>query len=184
MTHQFDASWERAPSAGPDLFDQEGHLTDAAFRLLLDGALHDMGSLEVAEHLSFCDRCVQRYTQLLCGEETLPAQQPPAPLLAPPAPLEGPVIESLHRRQRRFTLQKLGSLAVAASFALVFWVGGVFTVDRLPQAGLPFAGEAPPPQQQEEQENGWFDGLGGLWDSIQGLNFNGLYAWFYGPLEK
>lgn len=169
MIHPFDASFDQPRLTGPDLFDQEGHLTDDAFRLLLDGGLDDMGSLEVAEHLSFCDQCVQRYTQLLCGEETL---------LSPPVPMQQQVVENIHRRQQNLFLRKLGSLAVAASFALVFWVGGVFTFHNLPStgpAGSSLAGGFPTVQEEE----GWFSGLGSLWDSIQGFNFNGLYEWLY-----
>ena len=39
------------------LFDAEGHLTDAGLYALKDGTLDDLGALEAAEHLSFCDYC-------------------------------------------------------------------------------------------------------------------------------
>ena len=37
------------------LFDAEGHLTDEGLYALKDGTLDDLGALEAAEHLSFCD---------------------------------------------------------------------------------------------------------------------------------
>ena len=40
------------------LFDAEGHLTDEGLYALKDGTLDDLGALEVAEHLSFCDYCL------------------------------------------------------------------------------------------------------------------------------
>ena len=39
------------------LFDAEGHLTDEGLYAIKDGTLDDLGALEAAEHLSFCDYC-------------------------------------------------------------------------------------------------------------------------------
>ena len=55
----------------PELFTPDGHLTDQAFSLLLSEQLDQLQSLEVSEHLSFCDKCLDRYTSLLCGEISL-----------------------------------------------------------------------------------------------------------------
>lgn len=47
-----------------ELFDPNGHLTDDAFGALLrDEPLDEMERLEISEHLSFCDRCVERYAR-------------------------------------------------------------------------------------------------------------------------
>lgn len=55
-----------------ELFDPNGHLTDDAFGALLrDEPLDEMERLEISEHLSFCDRCVERYAALLDGSELL-----------------------------------------------------------------------------------------------------------------
>ena len=40
------------------LFDAEGHLTDEGLYAIKDGTLDDLGALEAAEHLSFCDYCL------------------------------------------------------------------------------------------------------------------------------
>ena len=40
----------------PELFTPDGHLTDQAFSLLLSEQLDQLQSLEVSEHLSFCDK--------------------------------------------------------------------------------------------------------------------------------
>ena len=48
-----------------DLFDADGHLTDDGLYALKDGTLDDLGALEAAEHLSFCDYCLLRYTELI-----------------------------------------------------------------------------------------------------------------------
>ena len=47
------------------LFDAEGHLTDGGLRALQDDRLDDLGRLEAAEHLTFCDYCLARYTALI-----------------------------------------------------------------------------------------------------------------------
>ena len=47
------------------LFDAEGHLTDEGLYAVKDGTLDDLGALEAAEHLSFCDYCLLRYTAMI-----------------------------------------------------------------------------------------------------------------------
>ena len=67
-----------------ELFDPNGHLTDDAFGALLrDEPLDEMERLEISEHLSFCDRCVERYAALLDGSELL---SPPCLLYTSPSP--------------------------------------------------------------------------------------------------
>ena len=58
-----------------ELFNKEGHLTDEGLRAVVDGTLDEMGRLEASEHLSFCDSCLVRYTELL-ADDTLLVQPP------------------------------------------------------------------------------------------------------------
>ena len=51
-----------------ELFLQTGHLSDEGLQALIDGTLDEMQRLEAAEHLSFCDECLTRYTALLTGD--------------------------------------------------------------------------------------------------------------------
>ena len=83
-----------------ELFDREGCLTDFALRTLMeDGQLEELERLEIAEHLSFCDRCVARYGQLL---EQRPLEAPPEPLAADKAPGPAAFAEPVrHRGGRR-----------------------------------------------------------------------------------
>lgn len=60
-----------------ELFYENGHLTPEGLNALVDGQLDEMARLEAAEHLSFCDECLVRYTALV--------EQ--APLAAPETPL-------------------------------------------------------------------------------------------------
>ena len=79
-----------------ELFDPNGHLTDDAFGALLrDEPLDEMERLEISEHLSFCDRCVERYAALLDGSE----------LLSPPEPVAPPVFRRIRERARNASLR-------------------------------------------------------------------------------
>ena len=52
-------------------FRPDGHLTDAALTALVRGdCLEELDRLELAEHLAYCDQCLQRYTEL--AQDSLP----------------------------------------------------------------------------------------------------------------
>lgn len=46
-------------------FDDNGHITAQGFSLLLHGEPDTLSRLELAEHLSFCDECCQKYADLM-----------------------------------------------------------------------------------------------------------------------
>lgn len=103
-----------------DLFYDDGHLTDEAFRALIDsGPLDELERLEIAEHLSFCDQCVERYAALL--DDGL--------LAAPPEPVAPPVLARLRERARKVFFNRYTTAIAAACFAIVFWNIGVFNID-------------------------------------------------------
>ena len=103
-----------------ELFDPNRHLTDDAFGALLrDEPLDEMERLEISEHLSFCDRCVERYAALLDGSE----------LLSPPEPVAPPVFRRIRERARKLFVNKYATAAAAACFAIMFWNIGLFNVD-------------------------------------------------------
>ncbi|MEG2842259.1 MAG: hypothetical protein RR900_02130, partial [Ruthenibacterium sp.] len=62
-----------------ELFDTNGHLTDCALLAVQAETLDEMNRLEAAEHLSFCDDCLLRYTALLTDDTLLTPQNPIAP---------------------------------------------------------------------------------------------------------
>ena len=99
-----------------ELFDTAGHLTDTALRALVDETLDEMGRLEAAEHLSFCDACLVRYTALL---DT-------AALRTPKQPLAPPVLHRIRQRAVRVFASKYVVYGAAACLALVLWGTGVF----------------------------------------------------------
>lgn len=65
-----------------ELFREDGCMTDAGFRAMMDGQLDELGRLEAAEHLSYCDQCMDRYTALLTADA----------LETPPKSMQGAVM--------------------------------------------------------------------------------------------
>ena len=103
-----------------ELFDPNGHLTDDAFGALLrDEPLDEMERLEISEHLSFCDRCVERYAALLDGSE----------LLSPPEPVAPPVYRRIRERARNHFVKKYATADAADCYAIMYWNIGLFNVD-------------------------------------------------------
>ena len=51
-----------------ELFDKNGCLTDEGLQALQAGGLDELGRLETAEHLSYCGKCMDRYTALLTAD--------------------------------------------------------------------------------------------------------------------
>ena len=99
-----------------ELFNKEGHLTDEGLRAVVDGTLDEMGRLEASEHLSFCDSCLVRYTELLADDT----------LLVPEMPLTPTVLARVRRRAVRVFFNRYTRVAAVAAFAVVLWGTGVF----------------------------------------------------------
>lgn len=99
------------------LFDDEtGCLTDGALEGLMEGSLDELQRLEVSEHLSYCDACVERYTALLAD----------GVLLEAPELMKQSVLAALRRRAAKVFVNRYFHMAVAASLTLVLWGSGVF----------------------------------------------------------
>ena len=107
-----------------EIFRHDGHLTDGALAALVAREpLDETARLEIAEHLAYCDLCLQRYTDALAG----------APLLTP----ERSCQESLWRRIRARTVQIFTSRYAAAVAGVVLaltlvWGSGYGSI-RLPE---------------------------------------------------
>lgn len=99
------------------LFQNDGHLTDEALRATIEEALDEMSRLEVSEHLSFCDGCLERYTALLTDDVLLTPVQPIAP----------PVLSRVRKRAVGILFNRYTTYAAAACLALTLWGAGVFT---------------------------------------------------------
>ena len=57
-----------------ELFDVKGCLSEEGLQALVGGQLDETQRLEAAEHLAYCDRCMDRYTALLTDDVL---EQPP-----------------------------------------------------------------------------------------------------------
>ena len=93
-----------------ELFNKEGHLTDEGLRAVVDGTLDEMGRLEASEHLSFCDSCLVRYTELLADDT----------LLVPETPLTPTVLARVRRRAVRGFFNRDTRVAAVAAFAVAY----------------------------------------------------------------
>ncbi len=109
-------------------FDQDGHLTDLAFDDLLHGEPDELSRLEIAEHLAFCDRCTERYTALLCGDELIPV----------PETLRPSVMRRIRQYARQVFFNRYVAAGMAACLTMILWLGGAFSVHSGPQQPDPF----------------------------------------------
>lgn len=148
-----------------NLFDTAGCLTPSGLEALRDDRLDELGRLEAAEHLTFCDRCLARYTALL---ESIQLSAPMRDLI--------PQVQALMRlRTFRIMTNRYVSVAAAIALALALWRFGLF-------------GAAPAAAPQEKTEprqntsisqmlgkalNGASEGLQGVLDSIQDTALSG-----------
>ncbi len=102
------------------LFQENGCLTDEALMLLIgQTSLDELARLEISEHLSFCDKCIDRYTQLLEGSLLLEPEQPAYPT----------VTQKLRQKARRTFASRYFTAAAAACLALIFWHAGFFSME-------------------------------------------------------
>lgn len=99
-----------------ELFTADGHLTDEGIKAVANGTLDELQRLEAAEHLSFCDRCLERYTAMLTDDS----------LLQPARPLVPPVLSRIRKRAVQLFFNKYTTVAAAAVLALTLWGTGVF----------------------------------------------------------
>lgn len=97
-----------------ELFREDGCMTDAGFRAMMDGQLDELGRLEAAEHLSYCDQCMDRYTDLLTADA----------LETPPRSVQGAVMGTIWARLMQNTYGRAAVAGVAAVLALTLWRSG------------------------------------------------------------
>ena len=85
-------------------FRDDGCLTDEGLRALTAGQLDELGRLETAEHLSYCDACMDRYTALLTADA----------LETPPRSMRGTVMSTIWVRLMQNTYGRVAVASVAA----------------------------------------------------------------------
>ena len=143
-----------------ELFDKNGHLTNEALAALDSNALDELTRLEVSEHLSFCDRCLDRYLAGLTD----------AALETPAHSCRESLVQRIRRAALRLLENRVATAAAAAAIVISLWSGGAFgALVALPGrlAELPnTVSQSIQIQQREtkpsvfEDIGSWFDGIG------------------------
>ena len=98
------------------MFDQNGHLTQRAVAALVRNEdLDERTRLEIAEHLAYCDLCLQRYTQALTEDA----------LLSPAESCRDTIWRRIRQRTVRILTSRYATAAAAVALALtlVFFLG-------------------------------------------------------------
>ena len=133
------------------MFDHKGHLTRRAIAALINGeALDELTRLELAEHLSYCDLCLQRYTDALASGE----------LLTP----EVSCRDSVWRRVRERTVRILTSRYTTAAAAVGLALTLVWADIPLPERTTV---EAPGIlEKMEDSLGGLLTGMNEFWDGL------------------
>ena len=134
-------------------FRKDGCLSDEGLHALIAGQLDELGRLEAAEHLAYCDKCTDRYTALLTADA----------LSDPPRSVRRTVMGTIWVRLMQSTCGRAAVAGVAAVLALTIWRTGAltFVTDHAVQVTLP---EKQPPKLLPEK-------LGRPVDSRPGENF-------------
>ena len=97
-----------------DVFRNDGHLTDTALAALSRGEeLAELTRLEMAEHMAFCDLCLQRYTDFLAGAE----------LMTPEQSCRESVWRRIRMRTARLLTSRYATAAAAVTLALTLLWG-------------------------------------------------------------
>ena len=100
-----------------ELFDRtSGCLTDEGLQALADGQLDELSRLEAAEHLAFCDACLDHYTALLAGPM----------IVQPPQDLQKPVWQRIRSQMFRVLTNRYATAAAAVAIAFCLWGSGLF----------------------------------------------------------
>ena len=138
-----------------ELFREDGCLTDEGLLAVTKGGLDELGRLETAEHLSYCDRCMDRYTTLLTADA----------LETPPKPLRGAVMSNIWVRLMQNTYGRVAVASVAAVLALTMWKTGALGQTQPVEEDRP----APEPQGKPVETRADRDNAGKLSGPLQRL---------------
>ena len=122
-----------------ELFDKNGCLTDEGLQALQAGGLDELGRLETAEHLSCCDKCMDRYTALLTADA----------LETPVHSAHKAVMTAIWVRLMQNTYGQVAVASVAAVLALSMWKAG--NLGRITRLGSELSIILPPAQSQDAE---------------------------------
>ena len=121
-------------------FRNDGCLSDEGLHALIAGQLDELGRLEAAEHLAYCDKCTDRYTALLTADA----------LSDPPRSVRRTVMGTIWVRLMQNTWGRAAVAAVAAVLALTMWRTG--TLEQILSTGETVRSWLPETTQTTEPE--------------------------------
>ena len=98
------------------VFRDDGHLSGQALDALVrnDENFDELERLEIAEHLAFCDFCLQRYTEALAA----------VPLLVPERSCRETLWTRIRARAVQLAVSRYATAAAAVALALTMLWGG------------------------------------------------------------
>lgn len=98
------------------IFREDGHLSDGALLALAknEDRFDELERLEIAEHLAFCDVCLQRYTMALEDRS----------LLVPERPCQKALWNRIRSRALRMAVSRYATAVAAVTLALTVLWGG------------------------------------------------------------
>lgn len=146
------------------LFHPDGHLTGEAFNALLKGTeLPELSRLEISEHLSYCDSCLERYAAMMTEEVLLSPEHSCKP--------------QLKKRIWLRTAHLMANRYAAAAAAMIVMIAALWGSLGLPAAGRPRV--SAPQSHVTQQLSGWpkrwseankktFSQLDKVWDFFGG----------------
>ncbi len=103
------------------IFHKNGHITAEGFFLLVTEKADEMQRLELSEHLSFCDECLEQYLKeiekitLLETEESIAKR----------------VIRQVKHKTAFFVQKRFGTAIVAACISMLLWTSGAFSYEMI-----------------------------------------------------
>ncbi|WP_300415428.1 hypothetical protein [uncultured Oscillibacter sp.] len=132
------------------VFREDGHISDGALTALArnEDRFDELERLEIAEHLAFCDYCLQRYTMAL--ED--------GALLAPERSCQRTLWMKIRSRALRMITSRYATAAAAVTLALTVLWGG----ERVEFTRPVFPEDRPSVSRQLT------DWTGGIGDSLRG----------------
>ena len=148
-----------------ELFRADGHLTDEALTALIrEEPLGELERLEMAEHLAFCDWCLQRYTGALEG----------AALRTPQRSCRETLWGRVRARMAQLFVNRYATAAAAVVLALTLLWGGGGLSDRIAQDQMAWFHRAN--DTVTEWASGWPQALEETFGRLDGF-FDSFGAW-------
>ncbi|MGI5978038.1 MAG: hypothetical protein ACOX66_00895 [Oscillospiraceae bacterium] len=141
-----------------ELFDKTGHLTNEALTALDSDALDELSRLEISEHLSFCDRCLDRYLAALTADK----------LETPAHSCREGLLQRIRRQTLRLLENRVATAVAAVVIVVSLWNGGAFGAllslpGRLTQFPVTVSESI---ETQRSKNASFFEGLGNWFEDL------------------